>query len=217
MNIFKHNKLIIVTCIMLFASVIFSQNWDSIGDAAYDSILANRYNKGNILVGFGGNLNLANDYKVIEFSIRSQAGYFIANKWLFNTGIDFYHGHATDDNDIAKAWYNRLLINPGIRYYFKPRHRAIFIEAGPIAGKVKEEASGVPDFKKIDLLVYGGKAMIGLSVFIRRFELEIAGGAQVYSSDYTSENIFSAYLLQLNLSYIFDRQHNKSTKPRNRK
>jgi hypothetical protein len=217
MNTFKNSKLIIVTCIMLFASVTFSQNWDSISDTAYQSILANRFNKGNILIGFGGNLILKNDYKVIEFGIRPQAGYFIANKWLLNTGIDFYHGQAKYDDGIGKAWINRLLVNPGIRYYFKPRHRAIFIEAGPIVGKVKEEAEGVPDFNNYDLFVYGGKATIGLSVFIRRFELEIAGGVRVYSSDYTSENIFSAYLLQLNLSYIFDRQHKKSTKPRNRK
>jgi hypothetical protein len=190
----------------------FSQDWDAIDDSVYNHILSSRFNKGNLLIGVGGgNLHFDNDYKVIEFGFQPQIGYLISYRWLPATELGFHFGRVIQDSGKVNT-YNRFLFGLKIRRFLRPKTRTFFLEAGPFIGYVSEDGVSSTDFQPYFVNIYGGKVALGLSVFIQRFELEFLVGISVYSQNFKKGNIAFPYILQINLSYIFDRQFKRTIK-----
>lgn len=207
------NSLLIIIAILGLVAEIFSQDWDNIDDSTYNNIIKNRFNKGNFIFGLGGTIK--SGYDELSFTgigIRPSAGFFIADKWMLTADFDYYYAWVRETKGKGKGTLRRYLIGLNGRHYFKPKHRAIFIEFGPIIGnetRLTDEFDSIDSYNNI---VYGGKLGIGISVFIRRFEIELIAGLKIYGNDYSADNFYNNFyqLLQINLSYIFKPNHKKN-------
>lgn len=202
-------KLVLVLLMFLLCITnAFSQNWQEIDDSTYYSIVKNRFNKGNIHFGAGGAIRYGYEspYTVFSFGGRTQAGYFVANRWLLSGQIEFYRGYLESDTSSGNADYFRYLAGPQVRYYFKPKHRTLFCQLSVLAGHEDNNVTEIPDNNQFSNFIYGGTIAGGVSVFIRRFEFELLAGFTWYSADYKDDNdYFPNTILQINLSYILNR------------
>jgi len=192
----------------LCISNAFSQNWKEMDDSTYYSIVKNRFNKRNIHFGAGGAIRYGyqSPYTTFSFGARTQAGYFVANRWLLSGQMEFYRGFLESDTSSGNADYFRYLAGPQVRYYFKPKHRTLFCQLSVLAGHEDNNVNEIPDYNQFSHFIYGGSIAGGISVFIRRFEFELLAGFTWYSSDYKNDNDYYPYsILQINLSYILDR------------
>jgi hypothetical protein len=200
---------IITTIFLLSLSLSFySQDFNTISDSAYKLILSNQFKRGNVMIGLGGTFKMGyGDYDMIGYGLRPQAGYYFANRWLFFGALDIYNGFLKRDSTNSEVKYLRFLVGTYFRYYLKPKHRTIFFEIAPLFGKEMNRTQNIPELTEYNNFVYGGTIAGGLSIFIRRFELELVAGIKVYSFDFQNENINSSQYLQINLSYIFYRQN----------
>jgi hypothetical protein len=199
---------LILLIFIISSSRAFSQKWQNMNDSTYNVIVKNRFNKGNIHFGFGGSVRYFYDspYVISSFGLRTQSGYFIANKTLLSATIDFYRSWLTSDTISGKADYYSIIVGPQLRYYFNPRHRAFFCQMEILGGKEKVQVKNIPEFEVYDQFTYGGSLSLGLSFFARHFELELIGGLKLLSSDYVTNKDFNPYpQFQVNLSYILDR------------
>jgi len=182
----------------------FCQKWDQIDDSTYNNIIQHRFDKNNILIGSTANFKIHySEYKVIEFGIKPQAGYFIANQWLLMGNVDFQYTIAVQDSGIGKANYFQTLAGPAIRYYLKPKPRVFFGQVAFFAGKEKQSSQD-SEYEEFSATLYGCSAAFGLSVFIRKFELELMLGL-----NYSYNSYFESYgtnpFVRINVSYIFQK------------
>jgi hypothetical protein len=220
MNIYKNLFFFQLLCFLVFIQAfqnnsVFGQQWDNMDDSTYYSIVENRFNKGNSIIGLGGTIK--SDYNDLSFfglGVRSKAGYFIANKWLLTTDFSYYYAWVRETDGNGKGSFYRYLIGLNTRHYFKPKHRTLFIEFGPQIGNETNRTDGIDSIDSFNNFVYGGRLGLGVSVFVRQFELELVAGVQFYGNNYSSENFNNNMyqFLQINISYIFDKQRNRKNK-----
>ncbi len=187
----------------IFCSAGFSQDWKNMNDSTYQKIVVNRFNKGNFLIGIRLSLpDFSNDYQDLFWTFQPNIGYFIANKWML--GADYRYGLSFSKNTVMNqteySQYNIFCFST--RYYLKPKHRTFFGKVGLIAGNVSNvnfESSELPNF----FYIYGSEGVLGFSVFIRHFELELMAGIDLYFTSFNKSKIVNNTFFQINLSYIF--------------
>jgi len=204
---FKNCSYIYLLIILFssYTSHIYCQYWNDLDDSTYNSILKNRLDKNNILLGIGGTYKINyGDYKTVGFGIRSQIGYFIANRWLLSGYFDIYNSSIKQDSIGETASYLRIFAGPSLRYYFKPKARSIFCQVSAFAGNKNQKSQNVSEFDNFNSTMFGGSIALGLSAFIRRIELELLTGIKIYSGSYENA-ISSSIFMQINFSYIFDK------------
>ena len=199
-------------CCAIFTNSAYAQKWNSMDDSTYQRIVANRFNKGNIYTGIGGTIKT--DYDTLNFigvGVRPYAGYFVAERWLLFAGFNYYYSWVRESYNDGKGTFQRFLFGITARHYFKPRHRTIFIQLGPLIGTRSQNMNDIANIDSYHEMIYGVNAGVGVSVFVRRFEMELLAGFQIYGNNYSAENIesFMYQLLQINLSYIFDKKRKK--------
>jgi hypothetical protein len=201
---FRSISLMLILFSFIFTN-IYCQDWNNIDDSTYNSIVKNRFAKGNIIIGFGGTYKIDyGNYKTVVFGIRSQVGYFIANQWLLSGYFDVYNSCIKQDSTGETASYFRVFAGPSLRYYFKPKSRTIFCQVSAFAGNENQKSQNVSEFDNFNSTMFGGSIALGLSAFIRRIELELLTGIKIYSGSYENA-ISSSIFMQINFSYIFDK------------
>lgn len=205
MIIIKH--FIIVICTLALISPLQSQKWKNINDSTYNTIVKQSYNKANILIGFGGTIKVGHgNTSFVSYGIRPQFGYFVFNKWLVFANINYYWGRMTIKDENKKASIDRLFFEANVRYYLKPKARTVFFQLGPFIGTQKSDNGGYTVLETYNEFALGLSGAVGFSVFVQRFKVELLMGLAYSFTETTDYNSFvGANILQLNLSYVFNR------------